>query len=213
MTGHALGTLNELHLATVVDNADPEGRGRIRVRLHSTALELWAAVITNSAGSGYGVSLLPKVEEQVVVAFASPDLPLVLGAVWSGGSSAPSEAEPVEERYLIETPRGTRIKLDDGNGPKLTLETSSGYHLTIDEGSGGTVTIEKGTEKIELSTSGISVESASRVSVDAAQVNISASMVQVDAPMSQFSGVVRCDTLIATSVVGTSYTPGAGNIW
>jgi uncharacterized protein involved in type VI secretion and phage assembly len=213
MTGHALGALNELHLATVVDNADPEGRGRIRVRLHSTALELWAAVITNSAGSGYGVSLLPKLEEQVVVAFASPDLPLVLGAVWSGGSAAPSEAEPVEERYLIETPQGTRIKLDDGNGPKLTLETSSGYHLTIDEGSGGTVTIEKGTEKIELSSSGIAIESASRVSVDAAQVNVSASMVQVDAPMSQFSGVVRCDTLIATSVVSTSYTPGAGNIW
>jgi hypothetical protein len=93
------------------------------------------------------------------------------------------------------------------------METTSGYHITIDEGSGGTVTIEKGTEKIELSTSGIAIESASRVSVDATQVNVSASMVQVDAPMSQFSGVVRCDTLIATSVVGTSYTPGAGNIW
>jgi hypothetical protein len=25
--------------------------------------------------------------------------------------------------------------------------------------------------------------------------------------------VVQCDTLIATTVVGTSYTPGAGNIW
>ena len=38
-------------------------------------------------------------------------------------------------------------------------------------------------------------------------------MVQVDAPMAQFSGVVKCETLIATTVVGTSYTPGAGNIW
>jgi hypothetical protein len=31
--------------------------------------------------------------------------------------------------------------------------------------------------------------------------------------MSKFSGVVQCDTLIASSVVGSSYTPGAGNIW
>jgi len=49
--------------------------------------------------------------------------------------------------------------------------------------------------------------------VSAAQVNVSAGMVQVDAGMSQFSGVVKCDTLIATSVVSTSYTPGAGNVW
>jgi hypothetical protein len=36
--------------------------------------------------------------------------------------------------------------------------------------------------------------------------------VTVDAGMSQFSGVVQCDTLIATSVVAQSYTPGIGNI-
>jgi hypothetical protein len=34
----------------------------------------------------------------------------------------------------------------------------------------------------------------------------------VNAGMSKFSGVVQCDTLIANSVVSTSYTPGAGNI-
>jgi hypothetical protein len=25
--------------------------------------------------------------------------------------------------------------------------------------------------------------------------------------------VVKCDTMIANSVVGSSYTPGAGNVW
>jgi hypothetical protein len=35
----------------------------------------------------------------------------------------------------------------------------------------------------------------------------------VDAAMATFSGVVQCQTLIATTVVGTSYTPGAGNVW
>jgi hypothetical protein len=38
-------------------------------------------------------------------------------------------------------------------------------------------------------------------------------MVTVDAAMAKFSGVVKCEVLIATSVVGTSYTPGAGNVW
>ena len=31
--------------------------------------------------------------------------------------------------------------------------------------------------------------------------------------MSKFSGVVKADTVITNSVVGDSYTPGAGNIW
>jgi hypothetical protein len=35
----------------------------------------------------------------------------------------------------------------------------------------------------------------------------------VNAATSTFSGVVQCDTMIASTVVGTSYTPGAGNIW
>jgi hypothetical protein len=37
-------------------------------------------------------------------------------------------------------------------------------------------------------------------------------MMQVDAGMARFSGVVQCDTLIANSVVSSSYTPGAGNL-
>ena len=213
MNGHGLGPLQELHLGTVVDNQDPESRGRVRVRLHTTGMELWAAVVVASAGQGYGTSLLPRQDEQVVLAFAGPELPLVLGAVWSGSDSAPAEAEPVEERYLVETPEGTRILLDDGGGPSLTLETRSGYHLTIDESGAGTVTVETGAERIEMSSSGIEINAASEVKINAAQVKVSAGMVQVDSGMSRFSGVVQCDTLISNAVVSSSYTPGAGNIW
>jgi hypothetical protein len=33
-----------------------------------------------------------------------------------------------------------------------------------------------------------------------------------NAPSAEFSGIVRCDTLIADSVVASSYTPGQGNV-
>ena len=46
-----------------------------------------------------------------------------------------------------------------------------------------------------------------------ATVEVTAASVKVDAAMSNFSGVVKCDTLISNAVVSTSYTPGAGNIW
>lgn len=212
MNGHGLGSLNELHLGTVLDNADPESRGRIRVRLHATGLELWASVIVPSAGSGYGFSHLPRLDEQVVLAFVSPDLPMVLGSVWSGGSSQPDDAAPVEQRYLTKTPAGIKVLLDD-RAPKVRVETPAGYHLTITDEGSGTVTVEKGSEKIEMSASGITLTTSAKVTVQASQVDVSAGMVKVDAGMSKFSGVVQCDTLISNAVVSSSYTPGAGNLW
>jgi len=212
MNSHTLGALHELHLATVLDNADPDSRGRLRVRLAATGLEPWAAVIVASAGSGYGVSLLPRIDEQVVVAFVSPDLPLVIGAVWAGASSQASDAAPVDERYLIQTPGGLKFLLDD-QAPRVRIETPAGYHLTITDQGAGTVTIEKGGEKIEMAAAGITISTSAKVTVQAANVDVSASMVKVDAGMSKFSGVVQCDTLISNAVVSSSYTPGAGNLW
>ena len=52
-------------------------------------------------GSQYGVALLPKNDEIVLVAFLSPDQAFVIGSVWSGQNSAPDEAAPVEQRYAI----------------------------------------------------------------------------------------------------------------
>lgn len=213
MHGHSLGPLQELHLAQVLDTVDPESRGRIQVRLHSTQLALWAAVVTPSAGAGYGVSCLPRTGEQVVLAFLSPDHALVLGAVWSGTGNTPAEATPVDERYLLRTPAGVQVLLDDGDqGPRVRIETPAGLHLTIDEHQ-STVTLESGGQRIELSPAGITLRSAAKVQVEAPEVEVNAGTVRVNAAMSQFSGVVRCDTLITNAVVSSSYSPGAGNIW
>ena len=81
------------------------------------------------------------------------------------------------------------------------------------EGSGGEISIERGEQSVKLSASSIDVRTSGQVNVDASTVTVNASTVTVNASMSRFSGVVQCDTVIATSVVGTTYTPGAGNIW
>jgi len=210
---HSLGQLNSLHLAKVIDNEDPEGRGRIQVQLQSADMQFWASVMTASAGQGYGVSFLPKLDEIVILAFLSPEMPVVLGALWSGASSQPEDSEPVEQRYAVQTPSGLQLTFDDENGPNIEVKTPSGYRIQITDEGGGEINIEKGSETIKLSSSGIEIKSSSKVKVEAAQVNVQAGMVKVEAGMSQFSGVVKCDTLIANAVVSTTYTPGAGNIW
>lgn len=44
-------------------------------------------------------------------------------------------------------------------------------------------------------------------------ITIQGSILTVHVPMARFDAVVQCDSIIANSVVGASYTPGAGNVW
>ncbi len=213
MNAHLPGNLHSLQLGRVVDNADPENRGRLRVRLISTPMEVWASVVAPSAGNGYGASFIPRLEEIVVLAFVNPELPLVLGSLWSGGNSRPEEAEPQEEHYVVRTPQGTVLHFDDSGEPQVTIRTRSGYRVTVSEGSGGEIVVERGEQSVTLSPAGIALRTSGTVSVDASSVTVNAPTVTVNASMSCFSGVVQADTVIATSVVGTSYSPGAGNIW
>jgi len=213
MNHHSLGQLQSLQLAQVVDNVDPDSRGRIKVRLQSTPMELWASVVAPSAGQGYGVSFIPRLDEIVVLAFVTPELPLVLGSVWAGQSSVPEDADPQEDHYVVRTPAGTVVEFDDSDGPKVEMRTRSGYRININESSGGEITIERGAQSIKLTPAEINIDSSGPVNINSSTVNVSAAMVKVDAAMSKFSGVVQADTVIATSVVGTTYTPGAGNIW
>ena len=63
---------------------------------------------------------------------------------------------------------------------------------------GGTVYVEAGTytENVVLNKS---------ATLSGAQVNVDAMILN--------ARMIRCDTIIANTVMGSSYTPGAGNIW
>ena len=78
----------------ITDNADPDGIGRVRVGLYSLGKDIqthWIHIIT----PGMGVFALPEVGDQVVVAFIgdNPDLPIVLGVVWSNKQRPPMTEE------------------------------------------------------------------------------------------------------------------------
>jgi phage baseplate assembly protein gpV len=209
---HGLGNLSSLHMAQVIDNTDPENSGRIKVLLLANDMEIWANVIVPSAGQGYGFACIPKVEEIVAVAFLSHDQACVLGSLWTGSDSVPSDADAVEDHYLVQTPRGTILEFDDNDGPTFEVRTESGYKITIKEDGGGSINIKRGGQSIKLSSTEVKV-SGTKIVLDASTIEMSASMVTVNSAISQFSGVVQSDVLISNSVVGTSYTPGAGNIW
>jgi len=51
------------------------------------------------------------------------------------------------------------------------------------------------------------------VTSDGGTTTIHGSAVSIEAAMTEAHGVLRADTIIADSVVASSYSPGAGNIW
>ncbi len=211
--------------ALVTDIKDPDGQGRVRVKLPwspdgggGQGYEAWARIATLFAGDKRGSWFLPDVDDEVLVAFeqGDPRRPYVLGGLWNGKDKPPESMDGGGRNYkkVIKSRNGVTVTLDDQDGQEsLKLETPGGQKLTMKDGPGSVTIEDSNGNSVKLETSGITVTAAAKVTVNASQVAISAGMVTVDAGMSKFSGVVQADTVITNSVVSASYTPGAGNIW
>ena len=208
--------------ALVVDNQDPDGQGRVKVKLPWSAedddgtFEVWARLATMMAGGDRGTWFIPDPEDEVLVSFGGgdPRQPFVVGALWNGTDAPPASIDTQNTKKRIKSRNGVTVTLDDSAGQEaFIVETPGGQRITLQDGPGSVTVEDSNGNSVVLETQGITVQASAKVTVTASVVEVSASMVTVNAGMSRFSGVVQCDTLIATTVVGTTYTPGAGNIW
>lgn len=218
------GLFYGVYPALVSDIVDPDGQGRVRVRLPwspdaaGDSYEVWARVATLMAGNNRGSWLIPDVDDEVLVMFeaGNPRRPYVVGALWNGSDAPPESMDGAGNNYkkVLRSRNGVKITLDDQDGQeRIVLETPGGQRMTLKDGPGAVEVVDSNGNSVKLETSGITVTAAAKVTINAATVEVSAGMVTVNAGMSRFSGVVQCDTLISNAVVGASYTPGAGNIW
>jgi phage baseplate assembly protein V len=187
-----------VYRAVVADVRDKEGLGRVQVTVADVIPKpVWAPVSTLMAGDHRGTWFVPDVGDEVLVAFQGGDAsrPVVLGSLWSAKERPPEtmDAAGANAVRVIRTRAGLEIRLDDAAG-RVAVSTPDGASITLEHGN-------------------VTIKAPGVVEIDASQIKASASIVEVDAGMSKFSGVVQCDTLVANSVVASSYTPGAGNIW
>lgn len=211
-----------LYPALVKDISDPDGQGRVKVSLpwspDDTGYEAWARLATMMGGANRGTWFIPDTDDEVLVGFegGDPRRPYVLGGLWNGTDSPPESMDGAgqNDKKVICSRNGVKVTLDDKDGQEqLELETPGGQKFTLKDGP-GTVTIEDSNgNSIKLESSGVTVNAAAKVTITAASAEISAATLTVNAGMSKFSGVVQASTVITNSVVSSSYTPGAGNIW
>ena len=123
----------------VQENQDPDGLGRVRVRLPGVTdqpITHWARVAAPMAGAGRGFYFLPEKEDEVLVAFehGDPARPYVLGALWSGRHKPPLPNTGANDVRLIRTRSGHILRFDDkGGAEKIELIDASGNSsLVID---------------------------------------------------------------------------------
>ncbi|MBL8414996.1 MAG: type IV secretion protein Rhs [Propionivibrio sp.] len=208
----------------VIDVKDPDAQGRVKVSLpwaeggNAGRYETWARLAVPMAGNNRGTWLIPDVDDEILVAFVAgdPRCPIVIGSLWNGRDAPPQSMDGAGNNDLkvIRSRNGVTITLDDqGGAERFQVETPGGQKIVLQDGPGEVTIEDSNGNSIKLTTSNIKIAASAGVDVTAGMVKVSAGRVEIDAGMAKFSGVVECDTLIANSVVASSYTPGAGNIW
>ncbi len=171
-----------LYRAVVVGTDDPEGLGRVRLRIERKVrgvpvpFEGWAGV--GSWPLAAGVEGVPSCAPGDRVLYAAERLPFVGAVVVCRERAGPpgTGAGPVSLRIALGSGRAVTVDMAGGS---LRISTTAGHDIALRPDGGLAVT---------------------------------AGQVTVDAGMAKFSGVVQCDTLIANTVVAATYTPGAGNL-
>lgn len=104
---------------------------------------------------------------------------------------------------------GTAFEYRDLQIWLATLEGEVARLREVLEAIGGQST----SKPFNVTGSSITMTSPGPANLTASMVQMSAGTMNFNASMAMFSGVIQCQTIIANSVVGASYTPGAGNVW
>lgn len=210
--------------ALVIDIKDPDSQGRVKVSLpwaHDAGgqrYEAWARLATLMGGANRGSWFVPDVNDEVLVAFEGGDArrPYVLGGLWNGSDGPPETMDGAgrNDKKVLRSRNGVKVTLDDASGTEtLTLETPGGQKATLKDGPGSIELSDANGNSIKLDTSGITITTSSQLQVNASTATVGAGSVTVNAGAATFSGMVQANSVISPSIVGSSYTPGAGNIW
>jgi uncharacterized protein involved in type VI secretion and phage assembly len=181
----------------VVDNADPEELGRLRVRVPSVlgadVVTGWAQPCVPYGGSANtGLHFIPDAGAGVWVEFEEGDLefPVWVGTFWSkprrdnevphpnaaDGSQAGGAARP--SRKVIKTSKGHTLQFEDADGRELVtlVEAAHGHVVTLD-GRGITLTDGLSGHTVVLDAEGISISdgrhAGNRLVMDATGTTVS----------------------------------------
>ena len=189
----------------VVDNADPENLGRLKLTVPSVlgteVVTGWATPCLPFGGQeNQGFLFVPEIDAGVWVEFEEGDLefPIWVGTYWSkpGGESElpkPNGADGEEEgsvqdpptRKIIKMKKGHTIQFEDKDGEEMVIIVQkvddSTWNLIKMDGEGVEIADGVHGHKVVLDSDGITMASGGNVTISGATINIEGDDITVKA--------------------------------
>jgi uncharacterized protein involved in type VI secretion and phage assembly len=164
-------------IGLVIDNKDPEGMYRVKVRFpwvkessdeytnrkdSEDFLSAWARIASLMAGGGRGAFWLPEIDDEVLVAFEHGDLrrPFILGSLWNGKDKPIHDNDSQQGKNDFRTfysRSGHVIQFQDGGdaGERIIIQTkvaSGDTGKAAQDRDGHFIVLDhtSGAEKIEI---------------------------------------------------------------
>ena len=206
------GGLGLLLPGLITDIKDPQGWGRVKVKLPTFGSDVqtgWARTLLPAAGPGRGFVVPHRVDDEVVVGFEEGDLqrPIVLGAVHNG-QDAPPTGSAGRDRDLaagLTTADGHQILLTDASSSGssgLSLKHAQGHQILI-TGDQVLLQAQPGTPlKLQAGQASIVLDASGSVQIKGIDVTITGqSMAALKAPQ---IAVTAETTLALQGTAGTT---------
>ena len=164
--------LAETQMATVLSNADPQGKGRVRVRMNwqTDGMQTgWVRVMTPDGGSSSDVKsnrgfvFIPEVGDQVLLGFrhGDPARPYVMGSLFNGVTGSGGFA--ANHKKSLTTRSGSTVTFDD-TAHTILLQTTRANKIFVDE-LNGTITISSA-EEVNVNTKNVNINASENMNVN-----------------------------------------------
>lgn len=138
---------------TVINNVDPEQRGRIQVivpDVSNVVPSSWAMPCVPVAGIQMGMFSVPPIGSGVWIEYeqGDPDYPIWVGCFWGSAAEVPSMAllvPPAVPGITFQTPLQNGLQVSDVPGPTggIQMKTATGAFISVTD-VGITITNGKG---------------------------------------------------------------------
>ena len=123
----------EAQSATVIDNHDPKGLGRIKVKFkwQQQGSTPWLQIVSPHGGGDKGFYMVPEKGEEVIVDFegGNPELPMVMGTTYNGKAKS-SFGNTGNDVKALKTRSGISILMNDAAG-SVTINDPSGNQVIM----------------------------------------------------------------------------------
>lgn len=123
---------------TVVNNADPQGLGRIQALVPDVSqspLSSWAMPCAPVAGIGMGIQVAPPIGAQVWVEFeqGDPKRPIWSGGFWTNASERPGSADLPGATIRLQTALQSSLTISDLPDGGIAIRSATGATIMVND--------------------------------------------------------------------------------